>query len=66
MKVVPLTVMLATPLATKDAQQPVRVQRIGVVAPTSPHAAAPFVEAFRAGLRDVGYTEGAWTLTRPR
>jgi putative ABC transport system substrate-binding protein len=45
------------PLAT-DAQQPVKVARIGVLWSASESAGAPLLEAFRQGLRDLGYVEG--------
>jgi len=40
------------------AQQPARVYRIGFLGATSPSAYASQVEAFRGGLRDLGYVEG--------
>jgi len=47
--------VLAAPLAV-EAQQPTRVHRIGVLL----HDGTPpgFLEAFRAGLKDLGYLEG--------
>jgi ABC-type uncharacterized transport system substrate-binding protein len=39
------------------AQQAVRIPRIGMLLPTSAEIAAPFVDAFRQGLRDRGYVE---------
>ena len=47
--------MLVTPLAV-DAQQPIKVPRIGIL--RSGTAPDPFVDAFRQGLRELGYTEG--------
>jgi putative ABC transport system substrate-binding protein len=41
-----------------DAQQPAKVPRIGYLAALSASADAPRVEAFRQGLRDLGYVEG--------
>jgi putative ABC transport system substrate-binding protein len=42
-----------------DAQQPVKMPRIGYVRfAGSPSVPAPNIEAFRRGLRDLGYTEG--------
>ena len=38
-----------------EAQQPTKVPRIGVLWPTSDH---PYLQAFRQGLRDLGYVEG--------
>lgn len=50
---------LAAPLAS-FAQQPTRIVRIGYLGPISASAPGmpPRIEAFRAGLRDFGYTEG--------
>jgi putative ABC transport system substrate-binding protein len=45
------------PLAA-GAQQAGRVYRIGFLGATSPSGYAPQVEAFRGGLRDLGYVEG--------
>ncbi len=48
--------LLAAPLAA-DAQQAAKVARIGYLAPNL--AASPHLpEAFRHGLRDLGYVEG--------
>jgi putative ABC transport system substrate-binding protein len=41
-----------------QAQQPKKVPRIGVLISASAAATAPFVEAFRQGLRELGYIEG--------
>src|SRR5438094_10453609 len=40
------------------AQQPKKVPRIGFLSATSPSAIAARVEAFRRGLRELGYVEG--------
>jgi len=40
------------------AQQPRKIQRIGYLAAVSASADAPRLEAFRKGLRDLGYVEG--------
>src|SRR6516164_6467227 len=45
------------PLAAR-AQQPTRVARIGILGLASAAAVAPYVNAVRAGLRDLGYIEG--------
>jgi putative tryptophan/tyrosine transport system substrate-binding protein len=47
----------AWPLAAR-AQQPARAPRIGILGLASAAAAAPYVNAVRAGLRDLGYIEG--------
>jgi putative ABC transport system substrate-binding protein len=49
--------LLAAPLTAK-AQQPAKIYRIGLLGAISPSAYAPFIEAFRQGLRDLGYVEG--------
>ena len=49
--------MLAVVLSA-GAQQTGRVHRIGFLGATSPSGYAPQVEAFRGGLRDLGYVEG--------
>ena len=41
-----------------EAQQPKRVSRIGLLSVTSPSTIADRTEAFRQGLRDLGYVEG--------
>jgi putative ABC transport system substrate-binding protein len=48
---------LVAPLAT-DAQPVGKVWRIGVLQAFSPAVSEPFVEAFRQGLRELGYVEG--------
>lgn len=47
--------ILAAPL-TAGAQQPAKVPRIGILRPGSPPD--PLVDAFRQGLRELGYVEG--------
>jgi putative ABC transport system substrate-binding protein len=49
--------VLAAPLAA-EAQQPAKVPRIGFLTTPSPTAAAYYLEAFREGLRELGYVEG--------
>ncbi len=49
--------LLNAPLAT-EAQPPEKVYRIGVLMSVSSSAAVPRVEAFRLGLRELGYVEG--------
>src|SRR5437016_12709872 len=51
-------VTLAACGAAVEAQQPKKVPRIGFLSATSPSAIAARVEAFRRGLRELGYTEG--------
>ena len=49
--------LLAAPLAAQ-AQQPAKVYRIGMLERTSPATNAANFEAFRRGLRELGYVEG--------
>ena len=41
-----------------DAQQPAKISRIGWLAGGSPSGVAPLTDAFRQGLRQLGYVEG--------
>jgi putative ABC transport system substrate-binding protein len=41
-----------------DAQQPGKIPRLGVLWPFLPTVGPPLAEAFRQGLRNVGYVEG--------
>jgi putative tryptophan/tyrosine transport system substrate-binding protein len=41
-----------------ESQQPKKIAKIGLLAPSTPAAAAHLVEAFRQGLRELGYVEG--------
>jgi putative tryptophan/tyrosine transport system substrate-binding protein len=50
-------VLLAVGLSV-EAQQAKKVPRIGVLWLYSPAIASPFAEAFRQGLRELGYVEG--------
>jgi putative ABC transport system substrate-binding protein len=49
--------LLALPFPVR-AQQPTKIPRIGYLAGTSASAIADRVEAFRQGLRELGYVEG--------
>jgi putative ABC transport system substrate-binding protein len=49
--------VLAVPLAS-HAQQPAKVPRIGLLSPFSPSDTALWHQAFRQGLRDLGWVEG--------
>jgi len=51
-----LGVLSACGIAPFPSKQAVKIPRIGVLWPTT--ASDPFLEAFRQGLRDLGYTEG--------
>jgi putative ABC transport system substrate-binding protein len=50
------TVLLPTGLL--EAQQPKKVPRIGYLSASSAAEVSPRAEAFRQGLRDLGYVEG--------
>src|SRR4030095_5193634 len=50
--------MLLAVGVTAQAQQPKKVSRIGFLLGSSPAAIAARSEAFRQGLRDLGYVEG--------
>jgi putative ABC transport system substrate-binding protein len=41
-----------------EAQQPARIPRVGFIGASSPSTAGHWLEAFRQGLRDLGYVEG--------
>src|SRR5438034_3207404 len=52
---------VAVPLAVAviaEAQQPTKVPRMGFLSPLSPAVVLDRVEAFRQGLRELGYVEG--------
>ena len=49
---------LAAPLAAFAQQPPARMHRIGFLHPTSAAGIASRLEAFRVGLRELGYVEG--------
>jgi putative ABC transport system substrate-binding protein len=51
------SMLLALPFPAQ-AQQPTKIPRIGILFGVSPSAVAARVEAFRQGLRELGYVEG--------
>jgi putative tryptophan/tyrosine transport system substrate-binding protein len=53
-----LSVMLFALCFPADAQQPAKIPRIGYLSGSSISANPPWREAFRQGLRDLGYEEG--------
>ena len=53
-----LTVLFLPPVYLARAQQPAKIPRIGFLAATKPAAVAARTEAFRQGLRELGYVEG--------
>ncbi|MDH3445791.1 MAG: ABC transporter substrate-binding protein, partial [Deltaproteobacteria bacterium] len=50
--------LLLAPCFPADAQQPEKVPRIGYLSGSPPSAIAERIEAFRQGLRELGYMEG--------
>jgi ABC-type uncharacterized transport system substrate-binding protein len=53
-----LCAMLYAPCPPAQAQQPAKIPRLGLLNSTSPSTSPARVEAFRQGLRDLGYVEG--------
>jgi putative ABC transport system substrate-binding protein len=53
-----LTVIVLACMHLAQAQQPTKVPRIGYLSVSSPSAMATRTEAFRQGLRELGYVEG--------
>lgn len=50
--------LLWAPLTAVEAQQPPKVPRIGFLSAASPSSVSARYEAFRQGLRELGYVEG--------
>jgi len=50
--------LAALPVAARAQPQPAKVPRVGFLGVASAAALTSRVEAFRAGLREIGYTEG--------
>jgi hypothetical protein len=53
-----VTVVLLGIEVIAEAQQPKKVPRIGYLSGGSPSSESPMREAFRQGLRDLGYVDG--------
>ena len=53
-----LIVAVAVVAATAQAQQATKIPRIGFLITSSPSVIAPRMDAFRQGLRELGYVEG--------
>jgi putative ABC transport system substrate-binding protein len=53
-----LAIFLLTSVCPAEAQQPTKVPRIGYLGGASTSANAARIEAFRQGLRELGYVEG--------
>src|SRR5262245_16826049 len=54
----PLCALLLALHVSADAQQPKKVPRIGFLIASLPSATSARIEAFRQGLRELGYVEG--------
>jgi ABC-type uncharacterized transport system substrate-binding protein len=61
-----LCAMLFALCAFADAQQPTKIARIGYLSGGFPSAGAPRTEAFKEGLRELGYVEGKNVLIEYR
>src|SRR5262245_57758358 len=57
-RVLTLCAMLFALCASAEAQQPKKIPRIGFLVPGSASGYAILVDAFRQGLRELGYVEG--------
>jgi putative tryptophan/tyrosine transport system substrate-binding protein len=53
-----LTIFLLVSAYLAEAQQPGKVPRVGLLISASTAETAPFIEAFRQGLHELGYIEG--------
>ena len=53
-----IVVALTVGWATVEAQQPKKIPRIGYLSASSAAEVSPRTEAFRQGLRELGYVEG--------
>jgi putative ABC transport system substrate-binding protein len=53
-----VAVVLVAVAVMAEAQQPTKIPRIGFLGATSPSTISDRVEAFRQGLRELGYVEG--------
>jgi ABC-type uncharacterized transport system substrate-binding protein len=60
------TVMLTTAAIAEAQQQAGKVYRIGYLSVLSPSSDSTRIEAFRQGLRDLGYVEGKSFAIEPR
>src|SRR5213594_849675 len=53
-----LAVLIPASVQLVDAQQPKKIAKIGYLLASTPTAAAHNIEAFRQGMRELGYVEG--------
>jgi len=63
---VALCTVLFALCVSAHAQQPTKIPRIGLLFTATPSAAAARIEAFRQGLRELGYVEGKNILIEQR
>jgi putative tryptophan/tyrosine transport system substrate-binding protein len=61
-----ITMILLAVAVTAEAQQPKKIPRIGYLSNTDPASESTRSEAFRAGLRALGYIEGQNIATEYR
>jgi ABC-type uncharacterized transport system substrate-binding protein len=61
-----LALLLVAPPLAGEAQQPAKLARIGYLSAFSASADSPHREAFRQGLRDLGYVEGQNAVVEAR
>ena len=53
-----LSALILASIHLAEAQQPKEIPRIGFLASASPSVVSDRIEAFRQGLRELGYVEG--------
>jgi len=63
---VALCTVLFALCVSAHAQQPTKIPQIGLLFTATPSAAAARIEAFRQGLRELGYVEGKNILIEQR
>ena len=59
-----ITPLLLACIHLAEAQQPKKVARVGLLISASVAVTAPYVEAFRQGMRELGYVEGKTTTSK--
>src|SRR2546423_572168 len=58
--------VLAQPVAVADTQEPAKVVRVGWMSRAGPAAKDANMDAFRLGMRELGYVEGRTFVMEPR